>query len=91
MQLATISKSLLNYRRKSVDLNEFFMALLYGFHKTENTLLVFVRGTNMLNVPGSLFELLAHSTDTHAYPTIHATRGLFTVLQNRLWEAHSTT
>ena len=43
------------------------------------SLLVFVRGIDMLNAPSCLFELLAHSSDTHAYPTRHATRGLFTV------------
>ena len=32
----------------------------------------------MLNAPSYLFELLARSSDTHAYPTRHATRGLFT-------------
>ena len=57
-----------------------------------SSLLVFVRGIDMLNTPSCLFKLLAHSSDTHTYPTRHATRGLFTVpqVQNRLWEAHST-
>jgi hypothetical protein len=43
-----------------------------------SSLLVFVRGIDKLNAPSCLLELLAHSTDTHAYPTRHATRGLFT-------------
>ena len=33
----------------------------------------------MLKAPSCQFKLLAHSSDTHAYPTRHATRGLFTV------------
>ena len=37
----------------------------------------------MLNAPSCLSELLAHSSDTHAYPTRHATRGLFTVPKSR--------
>ena len=47
------------------------------------SLLVFVRGIDMLNAPNYLFELLAHSLDTHAYSTRHATRGLFTVPKSR--------
>jgi hypothetical protein len=43
--------------------------------------LVFVRG--MLNAPSYLFELLAHSLDTHPYPTRHVNRGLFTVPKSR--------
>ena len=34
-----------------------------------SSLLVFVRGVNKLNSPRWLFKLLAHSSDTHAYPT----------------------
>ena len=37
----------------------------------------------MLNAPSHLFELLTHSSDTHAYPTRHATRGLFAVPMSR--------
>uniref|UniRef100_A0A4W5JZL5 Spectrin beta chain n=1 Tax=Hucho hucho TaxID=62062 RepID=A0A4W5JZL5_9TELE len=37
----------------------------------------------MLNARSYLFELLAHSSDTHTYPTRHATRGLFTVPKSR--------
>ena len=44
-----------------------------------SSLLAFVRGVHKLNVPSCLFKILAHSSDTHAYPTRHATRGLFTV------------
>ena len=38
---------------------------------------------DMLNAPSCLFELLAHSSDTHAYPTRHVTRCLFTVPKSR--------
>jgi hypothetical protein len=48
-----------------------------------SSLLVFVRGIDMLNAPSCLFELLAHGSDTHAYPTRHATRSLFTVPKSR--------
>ena len=51
--------------------------------RSTSSLLVFVRGVDKLNVPNCLFELLAHSSDTHAYPTRHATRGLFTVPKSR--------
>jgi hypothetical protein len=48
-----------------------------------SSLLVFVRSVDMLNVLSCLFKLLAHSSDTHAYPTRHATRGIFTVPKSR--------
>ena len=48
-----------------------------------SSLPVFVRGIDMLNALSCLFELLAHSTDTHAYPTRHASRGLHTVPKSR--------
>ena len=48
-----------------------------------SSLLVFVRGVDMSNAPSCLFTLLAHSLDTHAYPTRHATRGLFTVPESK--------
>jgi hypothetical protein len=56
-------------------------------------LLLFMRGIDMLNAPGCLSKLLAHSSDTHAYPTRHAyKRSLHSPqVQNRLWEVHSTT
>jgi hypothetical protein len=38
---------------------------------------------HMLTAPSCLSKLLAHSSDTHAYPTRHATRGLFTVPKSR--------
>jgi hypothetical protein len=43
------------------------------------SLLVFVRGIDVLKVLNGLFKQLAHSTDTHLYNTRHAARGLFTV------------
>jgi hypothetical protein len=48
-----------------------------------SSFLVFVRGVDKLKVPSCLFKILAHSSDTHAYPTRHATRGLFTVPKSR--------
>jgi hypothetical protein len=41
-----------------------------------SSLLVFVRSVDMLNALRCLLKLLAHRSDTHAYPTIHATKGL---------------
>jgi hypothetical protein len=42
-----------------------------------------VSGIDMLNAPCCLFEPLAYSSDTHAYPTRHATRGFFTGHKSR--------
>ena len=38
---------------------------------------------DMLNAWSCLFKLLAHRSDTHAYPTRHATKGLFTIPKSR--------
>ena len=45
------------------------------------SLLVFMRGMDVLKARSCLFKWHAHSSNTHAYPTRHAiaTRGLFTV------------
>jgi hypothetical protein len=48
-----------------------------------SSLLLFMIGIDMLNAPSCLSKLLAHSSDTHAYPTRHATRGLFTAPKSR--------
>ena len=48
-----------------------------------SSLPVFVRGIDMLKALSCLSKLLAHSSDTHAYPTRHATRGLVTVPKYR--------
>jgi hypothetical protein len=48
-----------------------------------SSLLLFMRRIDMLNTQSCLFELLAHSSDTHAYHTRHTTRGLFTVPKSR--------
>jgi hypothetical protein len=45
--------------------------------------LVFVRGIDMLKALSCLFKRLAHRSDTHAYPTRHVPRGLFTVPKSR--------
>ena len=42
-----------------------------------------VRSVDMLNAPSCLFKRLAHSSDTHAYPTRHATWGLFIIPKSR--------
>jgi hypothetical protein len=49
-----------------------------------STLHVFVRGVDKLNVPSCLFKILAHSSNIHAYPTRHATSGLFTMPKSRM-------
>ena len=48
-----------------------------------SSLLVFIRGVDKLKVLRCLFKIIAHSSDTHAYPTRHATRGLFTGPKSR--------
>ena len=48
-----------------------------------SSLLVFVRRVDKLITPSCLFILLAHSSDTHAYPTRHVTRGLFKIHKSR--------
>jgi hypothetical protein len=37
----------------------------------------------LLNAPSCLFELMAHSSDTHAYATRQVTKGLFTVPKSK--------
>ena len=51
--------------------------------KLTSSLIVFVRNFEMLNAPSCLFKLLAHSSDTHSFPTRHATRGLFTTPKSK--------
>ena len=46
------------------------------------TTAIFIRN-NVLKIPNCLHSQLTHSADTHTYPTIHATRGLFTVPKSR--------
>ena len=57
------------------------------------SLLVFVRGVDKLKVSNCLFKILAHSSDTHANPSRHATQRSrhSPQVQNRLWEEHRTT
>jgi hypothetical protein len=59
------------------------LSSLKGEERLTSSLLVFVRSVDMLNAPRCLFKLLAHSSDTHVYPTRHATRGLFTIPKSR--------
>ena len=42
--------------------------------------LLFIRN-NVLKIPNCLHSQLRHSSDTHTYPTRHASRGIFTVLR----------
>ena len=44
-----------------------------------SSLLVFVRSVDKLNAPSCLFKQPAHSSDTHTYPTRHATKDIFTI------------
>jgi hypothetical protein len=48
-----------------------------------SSLLVFEKSVDKLNEPSCLFKKLEHSSDTHAYPTRNASRGLFTVPKSR--------
>ena len=47
------------------------------------SVLVFVRGIDMLKSPSCLFKQLAHSSDTYIYPTRDATRSFFTDPKSR--------
>ena len=53
------------------------------YERLTSSLLVFMRGIDMLNAPSCLFEILPHNSDTHVYSIRHATRGLFTVPKSR--------
>ena len=53
-----------------------------------SSLLLFMRGIDMLNAPSCLSKILAHSSDTNAYPTRHATRSLFTVPEQTMGGTH---
>ena len=59
------------------------LSWLKAEERLTSSLLVFVRGIDMLNALNCLFKLLAHSSDIHTYPTRHATKGLFTVPKSR--------
>jgi hypothetical protein len=56
------------------------LPLLKVEDRLTSSLLVFMRGIDMLDALSCLFELMEHSSDTHAYPTRHITRGLFKLL-----------
>ena len=45
--------------------------------------LICIRNIHVLKIPNSFHSQLTHSSDTHIYPTRHATRGLFTVPKSR--------
>ena len=44
---------------------------------------LYIRNNNVLKIPNCLHSQLTHSSNTHTYPTRHATRGLFTVPKSR--------
>jgi hypothetical protein len=50
----------------------------------------FVRSVDMLNAPRCQFKLLANSSNTHAYPTRHVTKGLFTIPKSRTDDGRHT-
>ena len=74
----------LNCNQK-VDINNMHASLswLRVEERLTASLLVFIRNINVLNIPNCLHSQLTHSSDTHTYPTSHATRGLFTVPKSR--------
>jgi hypothetical protein len=45
--------------------------------------LLFIRNIHVLKIPNCSHNQLTHSSDTHTYPTRHATRGLFTVPKSK--------
>ena len=47
------------------------------------SLLLLIRNIIVLKIPNCLHSQLTHSSDTHTYPTRHATGGLFTVPKSR--------
>ena len=53
------------------------------FIMKSNSLVTTLSTRQVLQALSCLSKLLAHSSDTHAYPTRHATRGLFTVPKSR--------
>ena len=70
-------------RRANINDKHVSLSCLKVEERLTSSLLVFVRDVDKLKVPRCLFKILAHRSDTHAYPTRHATRGLFTVPKSR--------
>ena len=66
------------------------LSWLKAEERLTSSLPVFARSVDKLNAPSCLFKLLAHTPDTHTYPTRHATRGLFTVPKSRTEYAKRT-
>ena len=71
-------------QRANINNMHISLSCLKVEERLTSSLLLFMRGIDMLNAPSCLIELLAHSSDIHAYPTRHATRGLFAVLKSRI-------
>ena len=82
---ATLNKELQFGCTQRANINNMHVNLswLKVEERLTSSLLVLMRGIDMLNAQSCLFELLAHSSDTPAYHTRHATRGLFTVPKSR--------
>ena len=54
--------------------------------RVEETLtasLLFIRNIHVLEIPNCLHNQLTHTSDTHTYPSRHATKGLFIVPKSR--------
>ena len=78
-----LRKIAIGSEHESISLSHVNLSWLKVEERLTSSLLVLVRGIDMLKAPSCLFKQLAHSSDTHVYPTRHATRGLFTVPKSR--------
>ena len=74
--------ALLCTQRANINNMHVNLSLLNVEKRLTSSLLVFMRGVDMLNALSCLSELLAHCLDTHAYPPRHATSGLFTIAKS---------
>ena len=70
---------------------------IFTWDKTSHVLLLrhlgyqrLTASLNVLKIQNCLHSQLTHSSDTHTYPTRHATRGLFTVPKSRTNSRKST-
>ena len=69
-------------RRANINDMHVNLSWLKVEERLTSSLLVFV-SVHKLNAQRCLFKLLAHNSDTHAQPTRHVTRGLFTIPKSR--------
>ena len=71
------------------DINTMHASLSWlRFEERLTASLLFIRNIDVLKIPNCLHSQLAYSSDTHTYPTRHATRGPFTV-QNKFKKVYS--